>query len=152
LTVDKLAHQLLEIKAGLRIANGISSFEWISSPSGREREKLFSDDPPRFDRRNRVRIELDAIVDCQFDLRAIFNESNGSDPADFDAGYFDCRTRFEPRGAVELRLDLVDVTADHVEFPKLNREISKAHDADQHERANDHLQFGFFHAQYPSPL
>src|SRR5580765_1444265 len=146
-----LTHQLLKIEARFGIAYRIPRLEWIATPSRRKGQEFLSNDTPRLDGCNGVRIELDSVVDRQFHLRTILNECNPSDPSDFDAGDFDRRTRFEPRGTVELRLDLVDAAADQLEFPQLDRQIPETHQADEHEHADHHLQLGFFHPWY-SPL
>src|SRR5712692_8839177 len=145
-----LTYQLLKIEARFGIAYCIPRLERIAAPSRRQGQEFLSNDAPRLDGRKGVRIELDSLVDRQFHLRTILDERNPSDPADFDAGNFDRRTRFEPRGAVELRLDFVDVAADHLEFPELDRQIREAQDTDEHEHADYHFQLGFFHPWYSS--
>src|SRR4249920_1118342 len=99
-----LTHQLFKIEARFGIAYRIPRLKQIAAPSGRKGQEFFSNDAPRLDGCNGVRIELDRVVDRQFHLRTILNECNPSDPANFDAGDLDGRTRFEPRRAVELRL------------------------------------------------
>ncbi len=148
--MNKLTHQLLKIEARFGIAYRIPRLERIATPSGRQGQKFLSNDASRLDGGNGVRIELDGVVDRQFYHRTILVERNPSDSADFDTGDFDRRTRFEPRGAVELRLDFVDVAADHLEFPELDRQIREAQHADEHENADHHFQLGFFHPWYSS--
>src|SRR5215510_11242612 len=93
--MNKLTHQLLKIKARLGIAYRVSRLEKIATPSRRQGQEFFTDDSPRLDGCNGVRIELDVIVDRQFHNRTILVERNPPDPADFDPGDLDCRTRLE---------------------------------------------------------
>src|SRR5580765_8358626 len=146
-----LAHQLLKIEARFGIAYRIPRLEWIATPSRRKGQEFLSNDAPRLDGCNGVRIELDRVVDRQLHLRTILNECNPPDPAHFDAGDFDGRTSVEPRRAVDLRLDFVDASADQLGFPQLDRQIPEADQADEHERADHRLQLGFLHPCY-SPL
>ena len=145
-----LTHQLLKIEARFGIAYRTPWLERIATPSRRQGQEFLSNDAPRLDRRNGVRIELHGVVDRQFHHRTILVERNSADPADLDAGNFDRRTRFEPRGAGELRLDFVDVAADHLEFPELDRQIPEAQDTDEYEETDHHLQLGFLHPWYSS--
>src|SRR6185503_15372696 len=62
ITMDVLADQLFEIQAGLRVANRIAGLERVAAAAGRKSQKFFTDDASRFNRRNRVRIELDPVV------------------------------------------------------------------------------------------
>ena len=146
-----LAHQLLKIEARFGIAYRITRLERITAPSWRQGQEFLSDDASRLDGCKGVGIEFDGVVDRQFHFCAIFDERNPSDPADFDAGDFDCRTGFEPRCAGKLRLDFVDIAADQFKLAKLDRQIAEAQHPDEHEHTDHQLQLGFFHPCY-SPL
>src|SRR5262245_2695024 len=145
-----LTHQLLEIETRFGIAYHIPRLERITTPSRRQSQEFLPNDAPRFDGRKGVRIELDGFIDRQFHLRAIIDERNPTDPADLDTGDFDRRASFEPRGAVELGFDFVDIAADHLEFTELDRQIPEAQDADEHEQADHYFQLGFLHPRYSS--
>src|SRR4029079_11619780 len=88
ITMDVLAHQLFEIKTGLRVADGVAGLQRIAASSWRKRQKFLADDASRLDRRNGVRIELDLIVHGQKHGGSVLVQGNRPNASDLHAGNF----------------------------------------------------------------
>src|SRR5512146_2663334 len=151
--MDILAHQFFEIQSGLRVTDRITGLQRIATPAGRKREKLFSDNAPRFDRRDRVAIQLDAVVHGEDHGRTILLEGDPAYSSNFDSGNFDRRPGFQPGRRIELRDHFVDITADEFQLPQLDREVPETENTHQHEQAHHEFNLHFFHRSllHPKP-
>src|SRR5215471_19025764 len=139
------AQQVRKIGRRLRFANAVAVTEKLIRSTGTKEHEFVADKTARADRRDRIVLELDPVVDAQSQATAVLREGNGFNLADLDAGNFHRVPDLEPRHRGEISIHDVAPAAKDLELAQTDREITETSDSDQNKDADDQFRTRLIH-------
>src|SRR5947209_978313 len=146
---DVLRQQLLEVHGGLHLADLSAGRNNLIRTARTDPHVLLADQTLGLDRRDRVLLQLDALLHAQGHARLIVVEADRVHPADLDPRDLDRRAGLEPAHGREIHGHLVAPGAQERHAPQLDRKIPQGHDAEHHEDADYYVDPCALH-QVPS--
>src|SRR6266436_2726949 len=149
LAEDVLRQQLLEVHGRLHLADLAAGRDDLVRAARTDPHVLLADQTLGLDRRDRVLLQLDALLHAQDHARLVVVEADRVHPADLDPCDLDRRAGLEPAHGREIHGHLVAAGAQERHAPQLDRKIPQGHDAEHHEDADYYVDPCALH-QVPS--
>src|SRR6267143_2698046 len=149
LAEDVLRQQLLEVHGRLHLADLSAGRDDLVRAARTDPHVLLADQTLGLDRRDRVLLQLDALLHAQDHARLVVVEADRVHPADLDPCDLDRRAGLEPAHGREIHGYLVAAGAQERHAPQLDRKIPQGHDAEHHEDADYYVDPCALH-QVPS--
>src|SRR5712664_1073944 len=149
LAEDVLRQEFLEVHGRLHLADLAAGRDDLVRAARTDPHVLLADQTLGLDRRDRVLLQLDALLHAQDHARLVVVEADRVHPADLDPCDLDRRAGLEPAHGREIHGHLVAAGAQERHAPQLDRKIPQGHDAEHHEDADYYVDPCALH-QVPS--
>src|SRR5882762_3760055 len=149
LAEDVLRQQLLEVHGRLHLADLAAGLDDLVRAARTDPHVLLADQTLGLDRRDRVFLQLHALVHAQLDARLVVVEADRVHPADLDARDLDRRAGLQPPDGREIHHHHVAPPAQERHPAELNRKIPQGHDTEHHEESDYYVDPYALH-QVPS--
>src|SRR6266850_3173756 len=149
LAEDVFRQQLLEVYGRLHLADLAAWLNDLVRAARTDPHVLLADQTLGLDRRDRVFLQLHALVHAQLDARLVVVEADRVHPADLDARDLDRRAGLQPPDGREVHHHHVAPPAQERHPAELNRKIPQGHDTEHHEESDYYVDPYALH-QVPS--
>src|SRR5262245_13094199 len=134
-----LGDQLLQIDGRFDLGEPPASRHKLVRASRTDLDEPLADQTLGLDRDDRVRLELDAVVDPERDPRLVILEAYRLDAADRDAGDLDGGPGLEAAHRREVREDDVPSVPEYVDPAKVHGQVRQRNNSHEHEQPNPEL-------------
>src|SRR3989440_1581793 len=137
LAEDVFRQQLFEVDGRLHVADLSTGRNELLGAAGADPHVLLADETLGLDRRDRVFLQLDALVHAQLHARLIVVETDRVHAPDLDARDLHGRAGLDPTHRGKVYRHHVAAAAEKRHPAELDRKIRQGHDTEHHEQADD---------------
>src|SRR6266478_7500541 len=149
LSEDVLRQEFLEVHGRLHLADLAAGRDDLVRAARTDPHVLLADQTLGLDRRDRVLLQLDALLHAQDHARLVVVEADRVHPTDLDPRDLDRRAGLEPAHGREIHGHPVAPGAQERHAPQLDRKIPQGHHTEHHEDADYYVDSCALH-QVPS--